>query len=122
MITWALRVKTTEAFRRHQLEEAWVVIWQENLDHPAFQTGVDLVALQAAYKALTGKTIPGVPTPVPPSPTPAPGGGDGTGPFQVGPFSAHVSDRLARQASLRGMTVAEYLTYHIEVGSGHWRG
>lgn len=120
VISWALRVKTTAAFRRHQLEEAWVVIWQENLDHPAFQQGVDLDALQSAYKALTGKTIPGVPTPPPPTPVPG-GGGPPQGPFLVGPFSAHVADRLHREASRRSMTVEQYLTYHVEVGSSHWR-
>lgn len=70
VITWALRVSTTAPFRQHQLDEAWVVVWPWNLDHPAFQEGVDLGALAAAYKALTGHTLP-IPAP-PPQPTPSP--------------------------------------------------
>jgi len=76
VISWQIRVQTTEAFRVNQLEEAWVVIWQWNFDHPAFQAGVDVNALAAAYKALTGKTLP-VPPPSPtptPTPTPTPDG------------------------------------------------
>ena len=72
LISWAIRVETTAGFRQHQLEEAWVVIWPWNLEHPAFQAGVDVSALAAAYNALTGKTLP-IPAPSPtPSPTPTP--------------------------------------------------
>ena len=42
VISWGQRIETTQAFRRHQLQEAWVVVWQWNIDHPAFQAGVDL--------------------------------------------------------------------------------
>jgi hypothetical protein len=82
VISWDLRVETTETFRAKQLEEAWVVVWEWNLEHPAFLEGVDVAALAAAYKALTGKELPipapsptptpPAPTPVPPSPTPVP--------------------------------------------------
>ncbi len=65
VISWALRVETTATFRRHQLQEAWVVVWPWNLDHPAFQAGVDVTALAAAYKSLTGRDLPH-PTPPPP--------------------------------------------------------
>jgi len=58
VISWATRVETTAAFRRHQLEEAWVVVWPWNLDHPNFQQGVDVKALAAAYKSLTGRDLP----------------------------------------------------------------
>jgi hypothetical protein len=74
VISWAERVETTAAFRANQLEEAWIVIWQWNIDHPAFQAGIDVTALAAAYKALTGKELP-IPAPAPgptPSPTPTP--------------------------------------------------
>lgn len=74
--TWALRVKTTSTFRQRQLQEAWVVIWQESVDHPAFQAGVDLEALAVDYADLTGSPFPAVvppaPAPVPPAPTPVP--------------------------------------------------
>ncbi len=66
VISWGQRIETTQAFRRHQLQEAWVVVWQWNVDHPAFQAGVDLQALAAAYKSLTGRDH------AVPSPTPAP--------------------------------------------------
>jgi len=72
--SWAIRVQTTAAFRASQLEEAWVVIFQWHLDHPAFQAGVDVQALAAAYQSLTGKTLP-TPAPTPsPTPTPTPAG------------------------------------------------
>jgi len=71
--TWGELIGCTDAFMAHQLEECWVVIFQEHLDHPAFQEGVDLAALAADYTALTGRSFP-VPEPVPepPAPTPAP--------------------------------------------------
>lgn len=78
VISWALRVETTQAFRSNQLEEAWVVIWPWNVEHPAFLEGVDVTALAAAYRALTGKDLP-VPAPTPaPVPTPTPGTGPST--------------------------------------------
>jgi hypothetical protein len=58
VISWGTRIQTTAAFRRHQLQEAWVVVWPWNIDHPAFQQGVDLAALAAAYKKLTGRDLP----------------------------------------------------------------
>jgi NAD(P)-dependent dehydrogenase (short-subunit alcohol dehydrogenase family) len=68
VVSWAERIRTLASFRRFQLDEAWAVIWPWNLDHPAFQEGVDVSALADAYHRLTGKTLP-VPTP---APTPAP--------------------------------------------------
>lgn len=65
VITWATRVGTTDTFQDHQLDEAWVVILREHLDHPDFQKGIDVVALENAYTALTGESFP-VPLPVPP--------------------------------------------------------
>lgn len=67
--TWAVVTTYTDAFRQHQLEEAWVVIWPEHLGSKAFLEGVDLAQLAADYKALTGKDFPAV---TPPSPTPTP--------------------------------------------------
>lgn len=77
-ITWAQETSFTDKYWSRKVEEAWVVIFEEHLEHPAFQEGVDLAALAADYTALTGKPFPAVvptPTPVPtppPSPTPAP--------------------------------------------------
>jgi len=75
-ITWAEETSFTDRYWSRKVEEAWVVIFEEHLEHPAFQEGIDLAALAADYTALTGKPFPAVvPTPVPsppPSPTPAP--------------------------------------------------
>lgn len=76
VISWAEEIETTDAFRKAQLEEVWVIIWPWHLEHPAFLVGVDLEKLAAAYKELTGKTLPmpwPAPSPTPvPAPTPAP--------------------------------------------------
>lgn len=83
VITWAEVVDCTDAFEAHQLEECWVVIFREHLDHPAFQEGVDVNALASAYQALTGRPFPVDPSPQPtPSPTPQP---PGPSPVPVGP-------------------------------------
>jgi len=78
-ITWAEETSFTDRYWSRKVEECWVAIFEEHLEHPAFQEGVDLAALAADYTALTGKPFPAVvppaPTPVPtppPSPTPAP--------------------------------------------------
>jgi hypothetical protein len=63
-ITWATETAFTDAFRTHQADEAWVTIWPEHLGTRAFQQGVDLAALKAAYLAITGRVldVPDVPT------------------------------------------------------------
>jgi hypothetical protein len=61
VVTWAKLVQTTQAFRTHQLDEAWVVVWPEHLNRP----GVDRVALAEAFRELTGKTLPLSPAPGP---------------------------------------------------------
>jgi hypothetical protein len=58
VVTWAEVVDLTDAFERHQLQEAWAVIWPEHLGSVAFQDGVDLTALAADYRALTGRPFP----------------------------------------------------------------
>lgn len=57
VITWAERVATTRGFRKHQLQQAFLVVWPWNIEHPAFQAGVDLAKLKGAYKALTGREL-----------------------------------------------------------------
>lgn len=69
VITWAEVVDMTDAFVSHQLEEAWVVIWPEHLNDTTFLEGVNLEALAADYKALTGRDFPAAPGPAP-TPTP----------------------------------------------------
>lgn len=75
-ITWADETSFTDAFWQHEVEEAWVVIWPEHLEHPAFLAGVDLGAFASDYTAITSKPfpVPVTPTPAPtPTPVPAPG-------------------------------------------------
>lgn len=67
-ITWAEETSFTDAFWNNQVEEAWVVIWPEHTGTAEFMAGVDLSALAADYKALTGKDFPVVVPPAPPVP------------------------------------------------------
>jgi len=72
VVTWARVVATTDKFWKHQVSEAWVVIWPEHLGTTQFQQGVDQAQLAADYEALTGRPFPGAnPTPLQPAPTPA---------------------------------------------------
>ncbi len=57
------------------VEEAWVMIFPEHLGSKQFMQSIDLAALAADYKALTGQDLPipaPAPTPTPPPPTPVP--------------------------------------------------
>ena len=98
VVTWAQVIGCTDSFIGHQVQEAWVVIMPEHLDHPGFQEGVNLAALSADYTALTGRPFPQptpgpTPTPTPPPP-PAPGPPAGPAPADlalvkaVGPWAA----------------------------------
>ncbi len=69
VITWAQAVRMTDAFTLHQETECWVVIWPEHLTDAGFLQGVNLAALAADYKAMTGRDFPAI---VPPTPAPAP--------------------------------------------------
>lgn len=69
VITWGEVVGLTRAFERHQIEEAWVVIWPEQFGTAAFQAGANQDALAADYLALTGRSLPDA---RPPTPTPTP--------------------------------------------------
>lgn len=57
VISWDTRVQTDDSFRSKQLQEVWIVIWSWNVQHPAFQAGVNLGALKSDYGDLTGKTL-----------------------------------------------------------------
>jgi hypothetical protein len=81
LISWATRIGSTDAFTAVQLSEAYVVVFRPTWDHPAFQVGIDQIALAAAYKSCTGRDfpVPVVPPPIPgpgpdPKPTPTDGG------------------------------------------------
>jgi len=47
----------TLAFMKHQMSEAWVVIWPENLGTKQFQDGINVDALKSAFKAITGNNL-----------------------------------------------------------------
>jgi hypothetical protein len=69
VVTWGQVVGTTDDFFRHQVEEAYVLIWPENVGTSQFQAGIDTAALNAAYLALTGRPGPFTePTPDDPRP------------------------------------------------------
>ena len=73
-VTWAQETKWTEAFRAHQVEEAWVVIWPEHFGTTEFEQGIDVAQLAADYQAITGNALP-IPSPSPtPTPPPPPTG------------------------------------------------
>ncbi len=73
-ITWAQETEFAPSFWNGSsggtplVEEAWVVIWPEDLGSAAFLQGVDLTQLAADYKELTGNTLVlPAPGPTPPS-------------------------------------------------------
>lgn len=69
VITWAEDVYTTAEFRKHQLQEVWLIIWPEIADsQKLWDSGVDMASLAADYKALTGKDWPRPIQPPPPQP------------------------------------------------------
>jgi len=63
-VTWAQETQWTEAFRSHQVEEAWVVVWPEHLGTTEFEQGINLQQLAADYQAITGETLV-IPPPAP---------------------------------------------------------
>jgi len=71
-ITWAEEAGFTDNFWNKQVEEAWAVIWPEQLGSVEFEQGIDMNQLAADYKQLTGSDLPIAPAPQPPSPTPLP--------------------------------------------------
>jgi hypothetical protein len=56
-ISWTIPIDMTRSFVQSQEDEAWVVIWPENMGTAAFQAGIDVTALKNAYHQLTGRTI-----------------------------------------------------------------
>jgi hypothetical protein len=62
-ITWAQETEFAKSFwngvvnHSPLVEEAWVVIWPENLGTTAFEQGVDQAQLVADYQALTGQQL-----------------------------------------------------------------
>lgn len=63
IVTWAQEAALTQTFwygsagGYRLVNQAWLVVWPEHLGTRAFQSGVDLSALRADYRALTGRTL-----------------------------------------------------------------
>ena len=49
-VTWARETMWTEAFRKHLVEEAWVVVWPEHFGAKEFQAGIDLGELAGLHE------------------------------------------------------------------------
>lgn len=73
VVTWAEVVDFTNAFAKRQLDEVWLVIFEEHLGDKGFKEGVDRQALASEFFALTGREFPIQPNPQPEPPAPAPG-------------------------------------------------
>lgn len=56
-VTWARETGFTDAYWKHQVEEAWVAIWPEHLGTAQFQAGVNVGQLVEDFHALTGQTL-----------------------------------------------------------------
>lgn len=56
-VTWAQETEWTEAFRAHQVEEAWVVVWPEHLGSTQFEQGINVQQLAADYQEITGQSL-----------------------------------------------------------------
>lgn len=91
-ITWEVPKACTNAFINHSVQEAWVVVWPENVGSSQFQQGIDQTALASDFQALTGQTLDlgPTPSPTPPAPpapsgppTPAPSPAPTAGPSQA---------------------------------------
>jgi hypothetical protein len=87
VVTWGEVLGTTDTFWARQTQEAWVVLWPEHFGTVAFQQGIDINALAAAYKTLTGRDLPNVPPPHPAPPAPAPDTADQSLVAAVGPWA-----------------------------------
>ena len=57
VVTWAQVVKMTLPFMKHQMSEAWVVIWPENLGTKQFQQGIKLDVLKSDFQQITGSKL-----------------------------------------------------------------
>lgn len=70
-ITWGAETSFTDTFWQHQVEEFWVVIFEEHLGTKQFLEGINTVTLASEYKRLTLRDFPVAVSPVV-DPTPAP--------------------------------------------------
>lgn len=62
VVTWQKDVWTTPAFRRYQLQEAWLPIWESAWKSGKYWTaGMDTAAFARDWEAVTGKVLPPMP-------------------------------------------------------------
>lgn len=71
-ITWGQEAGLTDEFWKNLVEEAWVIVWPENLGQKQFVDGIDIQALADDYQSLTGNVLPVIIPPTPPVPQPVP--------------------------------------------------
>jgi hypothetical protein len=64
-ITWAKQTGFTDNFWQNMVEEVWIVVSKEHLGNAQFLEGVDVTKLAQAYKDITGRELPVIPTPPP---------------------------------------------------------
>lgn len=73
LISWGKLIECTQSFVDNLVDEAWIPIRQEHVDHPGFRNNFDLAGFSKAVSDLTGGkvTIPvPAPTVLPPAPHP----------------------------------------------------
>jgi hypothetical protein len=106
--TWGRVQDSTDAFWQHQVEEAWIVVFPENLGTAQFQQGIDIKALKKAYSALTDKDLI-LPEPAPvPTPTPDPGAASFPG------ADSEVDRRVLNAAHRAGLTPSGWLNKNLK--------
>lgn len=57
IVTWGKAIPATQAFIKNQMDEAWFILLQEHIDHPAFRTHWNLAAFSQAVSEITGGKI-----------------------------------------------------------------
>lgn len=119
-VTWATETSFTDAFRMHQAEECWIVIWPEHLGTKQFQEGVDLQALAEAYTELTGDPFP-IDAPPAPEPTPTPTPAPEPDPTPVDPdqqlaelLGPDIMEHVEKNAARDGLSWVDYVKWKLE--------
>jgi hypothetical protein len=69
VVSWGDVYGFTDAFVKNSLDEAWFIVTQAHVDHPAFRAHFDVNSFAAAYTAITGRPFP---VSVPPGPVDPP--------------------------------------------------
>lgn len=114
---WASEFGTSDVFLQHQLDEAWLLLWEEDLGSRRFMAGMDLASFASDYEVLTGRQFPVAVNPAPdPTPAPQPAPAPGPSPLPVpGPTDldaalwAHVKAFALGRHYLKIHDAAQYL-------------